>query len=487
MSITRRLLLVPLLLLSAILSAEPIPSNSPSSLKPAIEDMADRGLLSPDQADDFLARLARPENQSGENFATLQRAALTANRLVSGHPILFVERAQYLFEHHNTETIYQTGEICTGKYRPGGPLKAIDLATGTVRVICDPGPDGHLRDPEVRPDGKRIVFSMRRNRGEDYHIYEIDADGSHLRQLTSATGVFDIDPVYLPDGDIVFTSSREPKYCGCNRHIMGNLFRMQADGANIHQLGKSTLFEGHSALTPDGRVLYDRWEYVDRNFGDAQGLWTMNPDGTNHAVFWGNNTSSPGAVLDARIIPGSGLCLCIFSSCHDNPWGALAIIDRNIGIDGRKPVVRTWPADAINLVGRGGFDTFKKRAAQIRGPMAAQRHHLPRLPPDHPGQATSHRHFPCRYLRQRNPPPCRGPRLLLAHAAGAPPPSRPPAPSPGITRMATAPSTSSMSASAPTWRTSPAMKSAPCAWSRPRKNAAGHAPAGAVRASRRPP
>jgi hypothetical protein len=34
---------------------------------------------------------------------------------------------------------------------------------------------------------------------------------------------------------------------------MGNLFRMDADGANIHQVGKSTLHEGHAALMPDGR------------------------------------------------------------------------------------------------------------------------------------------------------------------------------------------------------------------------------------------
>jgi hypothetical protein len=364
----RRLPLAAFLLVSALLCAEPLPANSPASLEAAIEDMAARGFLPQDQAEDYLARLAKSVNRSGESFIALQRAALTANRLVSGQPVLFVERAQYVYEHHNTETIYQTGEICTGKYRPGGPLKAIDLATGEVTVICDPGPTGHLRDPEVRPDGRRVVFSMRRHVGEDYHLYEIRPDGSDLRQLTSAPGVFDIDPIYLPGGGIVFTSSREPKYCGCNRHIMGNLFRMESDGANIHQVGKSTLFEGHSAITPDGRVLYDRWEYVDRNFGDAQGLWTMNPDGTNHAVFWGNNTASPGAVLDARIIPGSGHCICIFSSCHDNPWGALAIIDRKVGVDGREPVVRTWPADAIDLVGKGNYDMFTRVKPKYEDP-----------------------------------------------------------------------------------------------------------------------
>ena len=104
-----------------------------------------------------------------------------------------------------------------------------------------------------------------------------------------------------------------------------------ADGANIQQIGHSTLHEGHAALLPDGRILYDRWEYVDRNFGDAQGVWTVNPDGTNHAIHWENNTNSPGAVLDARPIPGTDLFVCVFSSCHDRPWGALAIVDRRRG------------------------------------------------------------------------------------------------------------------------------------------------------------
>lgn len=161
--------------------------------------------------------------------------------------------------------------------------------------------------------------------------------------------------LYLPDDGIAFSSTREPKYCMCNRHIMANLFRMEADGANIHQIGKSPLFEGHSSLLPDGRLLYDRWEYVDRNFGDAQALWTANPDGTAHAVYWGNNTASPGAVIDARAIPGTELVLAVFGSCHDRPWGALAILDRRLGLDGPDPVVRTWPADAKKWVRQSGW------------------------------------------------------------------------------------------------------------------------------------
>jgi hypothetical protein len=132
---------------------------------------------------------------------------------------------------------------------------------------------------------------------------------------------------------------------------MANLFRMDPDGANIHQIGKNTLHEAHASLMPDGRIIYDRWEYVDRNFGDAQGLWTVNPDGTNHAVYYGNNTLAPGGAIDARSIPGAEQVLCIFGSTHDRPWGALTILDRRLGVDGAAPVVRLWPAEAIDLIG----------------------------------------------------------------------------------------------------------------------------------------
>ena len=312
------------------------------------------------QADAFLARLAGLEESADPaGLRQLAREALIANPLVSGQPILYISRKQYRPDHHNTETFFQTGEINTDSYDTHGVIKLVDFARGgRVTTIFDPGPEATARDPELSFDARRVVFSLRRNRQDDYHIYEIGVDGTGLRQLTSAPGVTDLDPLYLPDGGILFSATRDPKYCMCNRHIMANLYRMEADGANIHQIGKSTLFEGHATLMPDGRILYDRWEYVDRNFGDAQGLWTVNPDGTGHAVFWGNNTASPGGVIDARMIPGTALCLAVFAACHDRPWGALAIVDRSKGVDGRAPVVRTWPADFVNQVNTDGWQQF---------------------------------------------------------------------------------------------------------------------------------
>lgn len=286
------------------------------------------------------------------------RLTQKAKEQLADKQILYVEREQYAPDHHNTATLFQKGEINENSFFPGGAMRIYNVNTGNINTLIELK-DGIVRDPELSFDGKKIIFSMRKDKDDFYHIYEINVDGSGMKQLTFAEGVSDIDPLYLPDGGIVFSSTRQPKYCMCNRHIMCNLYRMEADGANITQIGVSTLFEGHSSLLSDGRILYDRWEYVDRNFGDAQGLWTVNPDGTKHSIYYGNNTQSPGGVIDARQIPGTDQVICIFGSCHDRPWGALAIIDRKKGVDGVEPVLQIWPEESLKLVDKGDLDSFK--------------------------------------------------------------------------------------------------------------------------------
>ncbi|MBN2293803.1 MAG: PD40 domain-containing protein, partial [Pirellulales bacterium] len=169
---------------------------------------------------------------------------LLENTLLSAHPIVFVVRQQYKHDHHNTATMFQTGEINTGSFAGGGAIKTIDVSQdGKVKTLLSL-PNGVARDLEVGFDGKKILFSMRRDINDDYHIYEMNADGTDLRQLTHGSGLSDIDPIYMPDGKIIFSSTREPKYCMCNRHIMCNLFTMNADGSNMQQIGHSTLHEG---------------------------------------------------------------------------------------------------------------------------------------------------------------------------------------------------------------------------------------------------
>ncbi len=96
---------------------------------------------------------------------------------------------------------------CYGK---GGRLCKLNLKTGKLTVLVD-DPEGAVRDPCVHYDGQRIVFSYRKGGTETYHLYEIRADGTGLRQLTD--GIYDdIEPCCLPDGGIVFVSARARRW-----------------------------------------------------------------------------------------------------------------------------------------------------------------------------------------------------------------------------------------------------------------------------------
>jgi len=330
----------------SLCSAAELPAPAEfQALESAIRDLALTFAQDYPQADAFLQRLGRART-SGDRakFEELRREALLANPLVSGQPILFVVRPQYIQEHGTEATMYQTGEVNTHCFRGGGALKLLHLPGGHVTTLLEV-PRGIVRDPEVHFDGQRLLFSMRRDIQDDYHLYETDASGNSLRQRTFGACVSDIQPIYLPDDSIVFSSTRDPKYIPCQRHLMANLCRLETDDSSIRQLGFNTQCEGRASLMPDGRILYTRWEYVDKHFSSAYGLWTVNPDGTNHALYYGNYAWQPGAIVDARIIPGTQQFVAVFTAVHELGWGAMVIADRSRGLDGVAPIRRSWPAD----------------------------------------------------------------------------------------------------------------------------------------------
>ena len=290
------------------------------------------------------AQAGRIDSQA---FLALQHEALTANPMVSAHPVLFVVHVP-----DNAGTHEYMRPLGYG--RKGSALKLLDPVSGRTRTLLSTA-TGIIRRPDVHFDGRRVVFSMSRNPDDNFHIYELEVDpaqpldGGELptKQLTFAPDVYDVDPIYLPDDSIAFASTRDIKYVPCDTMIVPQLFRMESDGANIHQITRSTAHENEISLLPDGRILYSRWDYVDRNFGDGHGFWVTNPDGCNQAVIWGNNTSHPAAAWSSRVIPGTSQLLCILGTHHGSMGGAMAIIDPRIAIDGRESIVRTWPAGNI--------------------------------------------------------------------------------------------------------------------------------------------
>ena len=219
-------------------------------------------------------------------------------------------------------------------YGPGGSrLCKLNLRTKKLTVLLD-DPQGSFRDPRVHYDGRKILVSYRKGGTDHFHLYEINTDGTGLTQLTSGPWD-DIEPAYLPDGGIIFPSSRCNRFVPCMLSPVALLYRMDSDGGNIRPLTSGLSHENTPAVLPDGRVMYTRWEYVDRSVLRFHGLWTMNPDGTNQTILFGNS-QPPGrwvVMIDGVPIPGASEVMAIFSPHHGNREhaGNVMIVDPDAG------------------------------------------------------------------------------------------------------------------------------------------------------------
>ncbi len=217
----------------------------------------------------------------------------------------------------------------------GGRLLKLNVRNGDLTPLVD-DPGGAVRDPVVHYDGRKILFSYRKAGSRHYHLYEVGVDGSGLRQLTS--GPFDdIEPAYLPDGDIVFCSSRCNRWIGCFFTQTAVLFRCGPDGDDIQMLSSGAFTENTPAVLPDGRVLYTRWEYVNRDPVSFHHLWTVFPDGSGQTVYFGNMHAG-GVFIGARPIPGGEELVLINSPGHgrNEATGHLALLTAKQGPDDRR-------------------------------------------------------------------------------------------------------------------------------------------------------
>lgn len=214
----------------------------------------------------------------------------------------------------------------------GGRLCRYHVRTGKLRVLLD-DPEGGVRDPQVHYDGKKILFSYRPAGDTAYHLYEIDADGTDLRQLTHGPDN-DIEPIYTPDGGIVFCSSRCHRFVPCWRTQVATLYRCDGDGRHVRMLSNNAEQENTPWMLADGRILYMRWEYVDRNQLLYHHLWTINPDGTGVMVYFGNQHRGL-VMLDAKPIPGTRKIVASFSPGHGRAehMGKITVVDPRGGPD----------------------------------------------------------------------------------------------------------------------------------------------------------
>jgi len=184
-------------------------------------------------------------------------------------------------------------------------------------------------------DGRRALFCMKPEDERAYHLYEIGLDGTRkdFRQITFG-GYSDIDPIYLPSGRYLFLSTRAEVYAQCGMWARSYIqTRCDADGSNIHILTPGTEPEFSPSLLDDGRVIATRWEYIDKFANRIQSLWTMRPDGTGAATFWGNQSERPDHLGEARQIPGTTKVMFNGFGHHDVWVGCIGVVDPKRGLN----------------------------------------------------------------------------------------------------------------------------------------------------------
>jgi putative hemolysin len=173
--------------------------------------------------------------------------------------------------------------------RPDGVLKNLTQLTG-----------GEVQGLEVSFDGTKLLFAMRRDgRRDGFHIFEMNLDGSGLRQITDGN-CNDVDPCYLPDGRIAFDSDR----CGWQEYYHQErsrvLYVMNGDGSGITQITFNPNEDYEPVALRDGRLMYSSYRFYAQDGSEAplRGEWmglarietvlrTVNPDGSADNLFYG--------------------------------------------------------------------------------------------------------------------------------------------------------------------------------------------------------
>ena len=238
---------------------------------------------------------------------------------------------------HAERTFLKIGSsLCMAEYAPSGLWKETTLLETK---------DGCFRDVDVSPDGKRILYSFKASdRGDDFHLYEMELATRKVRQLTSGKGVADYEGCYLPDGRILFNSTRCMQIVDCWWTEVSNLYRCEADGSKITRITYDQVHDNYPTLTWDARILYTRWEYNDRSQMYPQPLLSMNVDGTNPRAYYGGNSWFPTTLIHARAVPNSPLFFGICTGHHSLQPGELMRFDPR---EGREEAQGAWQLEPL--------------------------------------------------------------------------------------------------------------------------------------------
>ena len=263
------------------------------------------------------------------------------------------------------DSVCETGRLQGQKLSGGSGRRANLQYDGQQAISGEDVEGGSFLSPALSPDGGKIAFAYVERQGgteqifhEDptrghwdtqrcYHLFSVNLDGSELQQLTDGTWN-DFDPCWLPTGRLAFISERRGGYLRCGRACpLYNLYDMNPDGSGINCLSFHDSNEWHPSVSHDGRIVWTRWDYVDRHGCIAHMPWITTLDGRDPRPLHGNyapRQARPDMELYVRPIPGSAKYVGLAAPHHGQAYGSLIIINPQVADDdGMGPVRRLTP------------------------------------------------------------------------------------------------------------------------------------------------
>ncbi len=308
----------------------------------------------------------------------LRRMVAFSNPLLDFDRILFIARdcpVHYTRAHHQFYGGERTrdGALLVLQQPFSSKPASRDLMAG---VVCQNGRlkghalHGDFLSPELSYDGQSVMFSLSKTGHKtaatnmtaenSHHIFRMNLDGADLRQLTDGP-YEDFDACTLPDGDIVFISTRRDVFTmGDNSAVspVFTLFRMHPDGTGIACLSPHTDHEWDPVVDHNGAVLYTRWDIWDRGYTSGQGLWTIMPDGRDGRAVVGNYQqllssyhmrapNGPQQIMNARPVPDSRLVMATAICYFDPSYGSIILIDRSQPDDDRHSMIYRLTPDQL--------------------------------------------------------------------------------------------------------------------------------------------
>jgi hypothetical protein len=337
-----------------LILAQPVGAFNPEPLRLAIKDLAATYPQQYTRAPEFLAKLDTITDDAG--FAALQREALLANPLLDFDRLLVLQRrlgkkarsamsgelGVGTLNAHTNDTLRRTGW--------DNSISVLSNLRGEPKIETLYQPDGGkiVSDLELDPDARRIMFSSIGAQG-NWRVFEMGADGSAPKQLTPDDGadVGHFDSCYLPDGRIIFASTAvyQGLPCVAGSSIMVCLYLLDPKSGNIRQLTFEQDSDWCPTMLPDGRVMYQRWEYNDLPHSNSRRLFQMNPDGTNQDELYGSNSYFPNSFFYARPMPGHPRKIIGVAGGHHGiaRSGRLLILDPSMGRKEADGVVQEIP------------------------------------------------------------------------------------------------------------------------------------------------